>query len=58
MAASSVSWLMPRVVSRGQAIGVGLTSERLRATAASTQLLPGALRIRSDTGLTHARVLP
>jgi hypothetical protein len=29
LAASSVSWLVPRVFSRGQAIRVGLTSTRL-----------------------------
>src|SRR5207248_1357939 len=39
----------PRVFSRGQAIGVGLTFTRIRATATSTQMLTG-LRPSGDDG--------
>jgi uncharacterized protein len=44
LAASSVSWLEPRVFSRGQATRVGLTSTGLRAAAAPTQPQLGTRR--------------
>src|SRR5690242_4381516 len=51
LAASSVSWLVPTVCSRRQAIGVGLISTRLRATAASAQRRTGAARGPARTSL-------
>jgi hypothetical protein len=52
--ASSVSWLVPRVFSRGQAISVGLTSTGLRATAMPMRaFVPAVLSAVANTGRTY-----